>query len=153
MLDKLIIITLVLGTLAAPPSNEEVALAQIMQGEAHHQYMASNYDGAYCVGWVARNRLLSQRYGSSYAEIQAGFNGTISSVPQREYLVLARLAINGEEDPTRGAVYVFSQQDVDHLGFNESEALLVIRASKNRALIFFAKWPQSRKKGVGKRGL
>ena len=130
-------------------------MAQIMQGEAHHQFMRGSYDGAYCVGWVARNRLETKRYGSSYVEVQAGFNGTINDAPRQEYLVLARLVINGTEDPTHGALYAFSRQDVDRLRFDEDKATLVIRASEHRALMFFAEWPEGTKRenGISKRGL
>jgi len=141
MSPQWIVALLLLAMLAAPPLDEEIALAQIMQGEAHHQYMAGSYDGAYYIGWVARNRLLSQRYGSSYIEVQAGFNGTIAGTPRQEYLILARLVISGKKDPTHGALYMFSQQDVNQLGFDESNATLIIRASESRALMFFARWP------------
>lgn len=133
-----------LVTLTAPSSDEEVGLAQIMQGEAHHQFMHGDYTAAYCVGWVARNRLETKRYGMSYAEVQDGFSGTINDVPRKEYLILARLVINDTEDPTHGALYVFSRQDVDRLRFDEDEATLVIRASEHRTLIFFAEWPNKK---------
>lgn len=142
MSDRLIVILFVLSAAVVPFSNGEIALAQIIQGEANHQFMHGSYTGAYCVGWVARNRLETNQYGPSYAEIQGGFNGTISDVPQWEYLMLARRVMNGKEDPTGGALYVFSQQDVDRLRFDESKATLVIRASEHRALIFFAEWPE-----------
>lgn len=127
---------------AAPFSSEEIALAQIMQGEAHHRFMGGDFTGAYCVGWVARNRLESGKYGETYAEIQSGFNGTNQSSPRWEYLDLARLVLIDEGDPTQGALYVFSQQDVERLGFAEEKATLIIRASEQRALLFFAEWPE-----------
>lgn len=130
----------VLWMAMVPFSAEEIALAQIMQGETHHQFMRS-YMPAYAVGWVARNRLESGEYGSSYQELQAGFNGTINRAPQWKYVAIARLVMNGKQDPTRGALYVFSQQDVDELGFAVERASLILRASEHRALFFFVEWP------------
>lgn len=127
---------------AGPFSSEEIALAQIMQGEAHHRFMGDDFTGAYYVGWVARNRLESGKYGETYAEIQGGFNGTSHSPPRWEYLDLARLVLSGNGDLTQGALYVFSQQDVERLGFAEERATLTIRASEHRALLFFAEWPE-----------
>lgn len=136
-------ITLIVLRMAAMPfTNEEVALAQIMQGEANHQFMRS-YVPAYAVGWVARNRLESGEYGSSYQELQVGFNGAINHAPQWIYMAMSRLVMNHRRwrDLTRGALYVFSQQDVDELGFNAREASLILRASDHRALYFFREWP------------
>lgn len=132
----------VLRMAAVPFSAEEVALAQIMQGEANHQFMRS-YVPAYCVGWVARNRLESGEYGSSYQELQAGFNGTISRAPQWKYMAVARVVMKQRKwkDPTRGALYVWSRQDMDELGFDVGKASLILRASEHRALYFLVQWP------------
>lgn len=139
---RFMVTLMVLRMAAMPFSDEEIALAQIMQGEANHQFMRS-YVPAYAVGWVARNRLESDEYGSSYQEMQAGFNGAINRAPQWKYMALARLVMNHRRwrDLTRGALYVFSQQDVDELGFDAQEASLILRASDHRALYFFREWP------------
>lgn len=123
-----------------PFSAEEIALAQIIQGEADHEFMRDDGAAAYAVGWVAKNRLGSERYGASYQELQAGFNGTIIKAPKRRYPAIARLVINGRRDPTDGALYVLSQQDMDKLGFDEGQATLILRASEHRALFFFEEW-------------
>ena len=130
---------LVLRMVAVPFSLEEIALAQIIQGEANHEFMRDNGMSAYCVGWVVRNRLEAGKC-QSYLHCQRDFNGTIITDPQWWYLFIARLVINGEEDPTAGALHVLSQQDVDELGFDVEEASLVIRASAYRSLYFFERW-------------
>jgi hypothetical protein len=63
---------------------------------------------AYAVGWVARNRLESGQYGASYQELRGEFNGTLITDPKWRYMVIARLVINGRNDPTEGALYVLS---------------------------------------------
>jgi len=131
---------LVLHMVATPFQSEEIALAQIIQGEANHQFMRDEGMSAYCVGWVARNRLVAGRC-ESYRHCQKDFKGTIIQAPQWRYLAIARLIINSKEDPTGGALYVFSQQDMNQLDFDESQATLVIRASPYRALFFFKEWP------------
>lgn len=132
----------VLRMAAIPFSPEEIALAQIMQGEADHQFMRS-YVPAYCVGWVARNRLESGEYGISYQELRAEFNGTINRAPQWKYMALARVMMHQRKskDPTHGALYVLSQQDMNELGFNMDQASLILRTSKHRGLFFFVEWP------------
>lgn len=142
VIARFMVTLIVLRMAAVPFSAEEIALAQILQGEANHQFMMGSYVPAYTVGWVVRNRLESGEYGSSYQELQAGFNGVINRAPQWKYMAMARLVINGKWDPTGGALYVLSQQDVDKLGFAMEEASLVVRASEQRALFFFKEWQQ-----------
>ena len=135
----LVLTLIVLRMAAVPFSAEEIALAQIVQGEASHEFMHYDSAPAYCVGWVARNRLESGKYGESYQDLD-GFNGRLMGDPGWRYMAIARLVINAEEDPTHGAMYVLSQQDVDRLGFDGGEATLVLRASQVRALYFFKEW-------------
>lgn len=133
-------VTLVVLRMAAVPFNaEEIALAQIAQGEAGHEFMYHDSVPAYCVGWVARNRLATGQYGKSYQEV-AGFNGKLNTDPKWRYMAIARLVMYSEDDPTEGALYVLFQQDVDKLGFDEDRATLVLRASERRALLFFTEW-------------
>jgi hypothetical protein len=141
IIARFMVMLIVIRMAAVPFSAEEIALAQILQGEANHQFMGSHVP-AYAVGWVARNRLEAGDYGSSYQELQAGFNGAINRAPQWKYMATARLVMNGKWDPTDGALYVLSQQDVDQLGFAAEEASLVVRASAHRALFFFKDWQQ-----------
>lgn len=134
-------LTLVVLRMAAVPfSGEEIALAQIIQGEAGHEFMRDDGGAAYCVGWVVKNRLTSGQYGASYQELRAEFNGTIIIDPKWRYLVIARLVIHRQEDPTGGALYVLSRQDMDKLGFDEAGACFVLRASQQRGLYFFREW-------------
>jgi len=139
---RFIVTLAVLRMAAVPFSVEEIALAQIMQGEANHQFMRS-YVPAYCVGWVARNRLETGEYGTSYQELQVGFNGTINRAPQWKYMAMSRMVINARpwNDPTHGALYVWSQQDMEKLGFDVERASLILRTSDHRALYFFVEWP------------
>ena len=67
--------------------------------------------------------------------------GTLNTDPGWRYLAIARLVITAEHDPTAGALYVFSQQDVNKFKFNEEAATLVLRASDHRALLFYVEWP------------
>lgn len=138
---RFMVALVILRMAAMPFCDEEIALAQIMQGEANHQFMGS-FVPAYGVGWVARNRLESGEYGESYQALRAEFNGTVDRAPQWKYMALARLVMAGERDPTGGALYVFSQQDIDKLGFDEAGATLILRASAARALFFFKEWPE-----------
>ena len=141
VLGRLMLTIVVLRMAAFPFGAEEVALAQIIQGEAGHEFMYGRSAGAYCVGWVARNRVQSGLYGESYQDLD-GFNGRLTGDPSWRYLAIARVVINYHgDDPTGGAMYVLSQQDVDRLGFDEGKATLVLRASKQRALLFFVEWP------------
>lgn len=119
---------------------EEVLLARIMQGEAGHLYMEGD-EAAFCVGWVARNRLESGRYGSSFSKVEvgSGFAGTVRRSRQH-YYNLARLVLRSKWDPTNGALYALSQQDVDNLEFDVTKATLVIRVSEDRALFFLKNW-------------
>jgi hypothetical protein len=140
-ITRLMLMLALLRATATPFSDEEAALAQIIQGEASHEFMRDNGEAAYCVGWVAKNRLESGEYGSSYQEVQEGFNGSIVTDPKWRYLVVARLVIYHRNDPTDGALYALSQQDVDRLGFGGAEACLVLVASAERAVYFFKEWP------------
>ena len=140
LIAKYILAMIVLHMAAMPFSAEEIALAQIIQGEANAQFMHDAGGAAYAVGWVARNRLESGQYGASYQEMRAGFNGTIVVSPKWRYMAIARLVVNGQDDPTKGALYVLSRQDMDKLGFNEGQATLILRASEYRALFFFEEW-------------
>jgi hypothetical protein len=140
MMAKYLLAMLILRLVATPFVPEEIALAQIIQGEASHEFMEDDGTAAYAVGWVARNRLESREYGASYQELRGEFNGTLVTDPQWRYMVIARLVINGENDPTNGALYVLSQQDMDKLGFDEEQATLILRASASRALFFFKEW-------------
>lgn len=144
LLARYLLTMMVLHMAAIPFSAEEIALAQIIQGEAYHGFMRDDGAAAYAVGMVARNRLESGRYGSSYKEVQSGFSGTLAVEPERRYLAVARKVINGTEDPTQGALYVLSQQDVKVLGFGDQAALitLVLRTSETRALYFYKTWPE-----------
>lgn len=137
---KYLLALLVLRMAAVPFGDEEIALAQIVQGEANHQFMRDTGLSAYCAGWVVRNRIAAGKC-ESYADCQKDFNGSIVQAPGWRYMAMARLAMNNEEDPTGGALYVLSQQDMDQLGFDESEASLILRASEHRALFFFVEWP------------
>lgn len=139
---RFIVTLAVLRMAAVPFSAEEIALAQIMQGEANHQFMRS-YVPAYCIAWVARNRLESGEYGASYQELRAEFNGTINRAPQWKYMALARVVMNQRKwkDPTHGALYVWSRQDMDELGFDMEKASLILRTSEHRGLFFFVEWP------------
>lgn len=130
----------VLRMAAIPFRPEEVALAQILEGEAGYQFMRDGGVSAYHVGWVARNRLEAGKC-ESYLHCQKDFNGAISTDPQWRYKAIARLVINGKRDPTGGALHVLSKQDVDKLGFDVEEASLVIQASLYRRLYFFEEWP------------
>ncbi len=129
----------VLRMAATPFHPEEIALAQILQGEANHEFMRDSGMSAYCVGWVVRNRLEAGKC-ESYAHCQKDFNGTIVTDPQWRYLAVARLVMKGKRDPTGGALHVLSQQDVDRVGFDVEEASLVIQASPYRSLYFFERW-------------
>ena len=140
LIAKYILAMIVLHMAAMPFSTEEIALAQIIQGEADHEFMQDDGAAAYAVGWVARNRLQGGQYGLSYQEVRAGFNGTVIKAPKWRYLAIARLVINGQQDPTGGALYALSQQDMDKLGFDEEQATLILRASEHRALFFFEEW-------------
>lgn len=140
-ITKYLLALMVLRMAAAPFNDKEYVLAQIIQGEANSQFMHDGGLSAYCVGWVVRNRLAAG-WCESYADCQKDFNGTIIKAPQWRYLAIARLVINNKEDPTRGALYVFSQQDIDRLDFDESEASLILRTSEYRALFFFREWPR-----------
>jgi hypothetical protein len=140
-MGRAILILMVWHVVETSLSVEEAALAQIIQGKAHHQFMRDDGAAAYAVGWVARNRLESGQYGGSYQELRSEFNGTVNRAASLRYKVIARMVINNEEDPTGGALYVFSQQDVDRLGFGEEEATLILVASEHRALYFFRRWP------------
>lgn len=133
-------ILMILRMAAVPFSDEEIALAQIVQGEANHEFMRDSGMSAYCVGWVVRNRFKAGKC-ESYADCQKDFNGTIITDPKWRYLAVARLVVNGQRDPTGGALHVLSQQDMDELGFDESEASLIIRTSEHRGLYFFQEWP------------
>lgn len=141
LIARYLLALVVLHMAAMPFGAEEIALAQIAQGEAKSQFMRDRGAAAYCVGWVARNRLESGKYGSSYKEVQADFNGSIVTDPKWRYLAVARLVVHGREDPTSGALYVLSQQDMDRLGFSEEGATLVLKASPHRGLFFFKEWP------------
>ena len=141
LVARYVLALIVLRMAAVPFSAEEIALAQIVQGEASHEFMRDRGAAAYAVGWVARNRLESGQYGSSYQELRGEFNGAIITDPKWRYLAIARLVVNGQRDPTGGALYVLSQQDMDQLGFSEEGATLVLRASAHRALFFFREWP------------
>lgn len=140
MVARYLLALMVLRMAAVPFSDEEVALAQIMQGEAGHEFMGDTGAAACAVGWVARNRLESGEYGSSYQEMKPDFNGAIITDPKWRYLAIARLVVHGRRDPTGGALYVLSRQDMDQLGFDEGEATLVLRASAQRGLFFFREW-------------
>lgn len=142
LVARYILAMMVLRMAAMPFSAEEIAVAQIVQGEANAQFMRDGGAAAYAVGWVARNRLESGQYGASYQELRAEFNGTIVRAPKWRYLAVARMVVNGQRDPTSGALYVLSQQDMEQLGFSEEGATLVLRASEHRALYFFKEWPQ-----------
>ncbi len=140
LIARYFLVLIILRMAAVPFGDEEIALARIIQGEAGHEFMAYNSAPAYCVGWVVRNRLASGEYGSSYQEIAAGFNGTLNRAPKWRYMAIARLVMSGHEDPTGGALYVLSQQDVEGLNFDVERATLVLRASPGRALYFFREW-------------
>lgn len=71
LIARYLLALMVLHMAAMPFSAEEIALAQIAQGEANHQFMRDAGAAAYAVGWVARNRLVSGKYGSSYKEVKA----------------------------------------------------------------------------------
>ena len=142
LVARYLLAMMILRMAAMPFSAEEIALAQIVQGEANAQFMRDGGAAAYAVGWVARNRLETGRYGASYQELRAEFNGTIVVSPKWRYMAIARAVSNGRRDPTSGALYVLSQQDVDRLGFDGQKASLVLRASEHRGLYFFKEWPQ-----------
>ena len=71
-LARYLLAMMVLRMAAASFHPEEMALAQIIQGEANHQFMRDAGLSAYCVGWVVRNRIAAGQC-ESYADCQKDF--------------------------------------------------------------------------------
>lgn len=107
-------------------------LARIMQGES-----PGDKEAAYRVGWVAKNRLLHEGYGNTYAVVSHGFFGYRPDLqPNKEFLDLARRVIRSKEDPTGGCLYALSRTDITKLGVPPSRADVAYGE-----WFFFRTWP------------
>ena len=111
----------------------ELELARIMQGES-----AGDWEAAYMVGWVAKNRLLHAGYGESYSEVaRGGFFGYLEGIqPREEFLKIARQILRAKEDPTGGSLYALSRTDITNLGIPPGRADVAFGE-----WFFFRTWP------------
>jgi hypothetical protein len=118
-----------------PKPIDVVDLARIMQGES-----TGDLDAAYYVGWVAKNRLLHEGYGDSYALVSSGFFGYRADIePTDAFIALARKVIQARQDPTNGCMYALSRTDITKLGVPPE------RADVTRGeWFFFRVWPVRR---------
>ncbi len=109
-----------------------IDLARIMQGES-----TGDKDAAYYVGWVAKNRLLHEGYGDTYAMVSSGFFGYKANInPSNDFLEIAIRIIRAKEDPTNGCLYALSRTDITNLGIPPH------RADVTRGeWFFFRTWP------------
>ncbi len=111
---------------------EVLDLARIMQGESPGDMAA-----AYMVGWVAKNRLVHPSYGDTYAVVSYGFFGYRADMqPSKEFLTLARRVMASKEDPTGGALYAMSREDITKLDIPPSRADVAYGE-----WFFFKTWP------------
>ncbi|RME74956.1 MAG: hypothetical protein D6784_08935 [Chloroflexi bacterium] len=109
-----------------------IDLARIMQGESPGDLQA-----AYMVGWVAKNRLLHEGYGDTYAVVSHGFFGYRADIqPRPEFIALARQVIQSNDDPTGGCLYALSRMDITKLGIPPSRADVAYGE-----WFFFRTWP------------
>jgi hypothetical protein len=115
-----------------PPRFSVLDLARIMQGESPGDPAA-----AYYVGWVAKNRLLNDGNGDTYAVVSHGFFGYRAEMnPYKEFLKIAQQVIRAKEDPTQGCLYALSRTDITHLGVPPSRADVT-----KGEWFFFRTWP------------
>src|SRR5688572_12173810 len=115
-----------------PPRLSVLDLARIMQGES-----PGDPEAAYYVGWVAKNRLLHQGYGDTYAIVSYGFFGYRADMePSKEFLQIARQVIKAKADPTGGCLYALSRTDITNLGVPPSRADVT-----KGEWFFFKTWP------------
>lgn len=109
-------------------------LARIMQGES-----PGDLEAAYRVGWVAKNRLLHQGYGDTFAVVSHGFFGYRADLqPSPVFLDLARRVIKSNTDPTGGCLYALSRTDITKLGIHPGRADVTYGE-----WFFFKTWPLS----------
>jgi hypothetical protein len=114
------------------PKLSVLDLARIMQGES-----PGDPEAAYYVGWVAKNRLLHEGYGETYAVVSHGFFGYRADMnPSREFLKIAQRVIRSREDPTAGCLYALSRTDITNLGVPPSRADVT-----KGEWFFFRTWP------------
>jgi hypothetical protein len=115
-----------------PPRLSVLDLARIMQGES-----PGDPEAAYYVGWVAKNRLIHESYGDTYAVVSYGFFGYRADMePSKEFLKIARQVIKAKEDPTGGCLYALSRTDITNLGVPPSRADVT-----KGEWFFFKTWP------------
>lgn len=115
-----------------PPRLSVIDLARIMQGES-----PGDPEAAYYVGWVAKNRLLHEGYGDTYAIVSHGFFGYRANMdPSKEFLQIARQVIKAKLDPTGGCLYALSRTDITNLGVPPSRADVT-----KGEWFFFKTWP------------
>jgi hypothetical protein len=126
----------ILPLFPVPRPIDVIDLARIMQGES-----AADLDAAYYVGWVAKNRLLHEGYGNTYALVSSGFFGYRGDFqPKQEFINLAARIIRTKKDPTGGCLYALSRTDITKLGVPPE------RADVTRGEWFFFKvWPVPRR--------
>jgi hypothetical protein len=115
-----------------PPRLSVLDLARIMQGES-----PGDPEAAYYVGWVAKNRLIHESYGDTYAVVSYGFFGYRADMePNKEFLKIARQVIKAKADPTGGCLYALSRTDITKLGVPPSRADVT-----KGEWFFFKTWP------------
>ncbi len=108
-------------------------LAKIMQGES-----TSDLRAAYYVGWVAKNRLLTGKFGHTYKEVALnGFNAYkyVGKV-DNSFIRLAKIIIRAKHDPTKGCLFALSRTDITNLGIRKDQA-----DATRGEWFFFIKWP------------
>ncbi len=109
-----------------------IDLARIMQGES-----TGDYEAAYMVGWVAKNRLLHPNFGDTYYEVSSGFFGYLDGVqPNEAFMDIARRVIRDHDDPTNGALFALSRTDITNLGVPPGRADVAFHE-----WFFFYTWP------------
>ncbi len=105
-----------------------------MQGES-----TGDKEAAYYVGWVAKNRLLHEGYGDTYAMVSSGFFGYKASLnPNEDFLEIAIRITRAREDPTDGCLYALSRTDITNLGIPPGRADVT-----KGEWFFFKTWPLS----------
>lgn len=110
----------VAGAQAGAP-RDVLILARIAEGEAE----VLGDEGMLAVMWVARNRVKDDRFPDDYAAVSVAFFGCKDKAkPSTTALALGFLTKCQGDDPTGGAVYVFSLTDVRRLRLPPADVMI-----------------------------